>query len=269
MLFANLGKASAPMWQMGVIALIEGQTANGILMQAESWIGSRQGLQCFGTCTTVERIYSGIVVPTFTIQEEILFIRNVVFAGITFSIRAEFQFYAEPNSTCPNPGFCYVEINSRAKLQPLRLTFNNTVRVGPDLSSTFDYLLTTLQLGDFSMTALLHFYLRNDNRWENQLAEFISTFDPPGFTITSDITFGSIYALSMNSIAKHQIYLSGAVANFQLDIQISFAGLLITNTFNDLWVDLSWRVGSVEFTGSLIFATNYWKAFAFRIKVGF
>ena len=216
-LFVNLGTSDAPSFSVGLIAGVEGQTTSGITFSAETWLGARQGLECFAECKPAERVYSGVVANSFTLQEEKLFIRNLTIAGVTFNVRAEFQFFSDPRSSCTNPGFCYVEIQTRARLQPLNLAFSNTLRLGPDLNPRFDFLVTTFKLGDLSTTAVWYFFLSDTNTWETELAEIISTFDPPGVTVTSDLKFctGSTITLCTGGVLKHIVFLSATVGNFR------------------------------------------------------
>jgi hypothetical protein len=268
-LFANIGTAAVPSYAVGVIAAIEGQTVSGITVRAESWIGSRQGVECFAECKPVEIYRTGKVVHPgtvnaaggFTIQEEKLFIRNLTLAGVTFNIRAEFQFFTQPGSICANPGICYVQVDTRARLQQLNLNFNNTLRLGPDLNPRFDFLFTSFKFGDVSVTAVWYFYLYTSNRWEATLAELISTFDPPGVTITSDLlicTDSSLLftdCLSTNGVVEHDIYVSAAVGNFTFDARAIFFGLM--SEFAELWIDLAFKAGNVDFTFGMVLAADY------------
>ena len=276
-LFVNLGTDGNPSFRTGIIAAVEGQTVSGVTIRAESWLGARQGLECFSECKPAERVYGGIVAPSFALQEEKLFIRNLTIAGVTFNLRAEFQLFNDPGSSCPNSGICYVEINSRARLQPLNLTVTNSLRLGPDLNPRFDYLATSLKFGDVTVTALWYFYLSGALNcggglpcpWEVQLAEFISTFDPPGVTITSDLKLctGGAFTLCSGGVLKHQIYFSSTVGNFTVDGQIILVGLI--SNFYQLWLDIAWKAGSVEFQSSVVISAEFLNVFALRTKVRF
>ena len=271
-LFANLGDVGTPSFSMGIIAAIEGQTVSGLTARAESWIGTRQGLECFSECKPLERIYGGKVVPSFMLQEEKLFLRNLTIAGVIFDLRAEFQFFTQPGSSCPNPGICYIEINSRARLQPLNLNISNLLRLGPDLNPRFDRFQAQLKFGDLSVTAILHYYLGNNGTWEPPFVEIISTFDPPGFTVTSDLRicaeslFKTLCGIT-SGILQHDIYFSATTGNFTWSARAIFWGLI--NGFSQLWVNLSWQAGQVIFTGSVVLATDAVEALAFSAKVRF
>jgi hypothetical protein len=273
-LFANLGTATTPSFSVGVIVSAEGQTVSGVSVRAESWIGARQGLECFAECKPAEIYRVGKVLSpnNLTIQEEKIFIRNLTIAGVTFNIRAEFQFYTQPGSTCPNPGICYVQIDSRGIVQPLNLTVLNQLRLGPNLNPHYDILQTSMKFGDINVTALWHFYMGLVGHWDAQLAQFISTFDPPGLTVTSDIVlcteslFVGMCGLT-NGAVQHNIYLSTTIGNFVFDLRIYLYGLL--GPFNQLWTDLKWRAGNVELTSSMVMSTDALEVLAFRIVVRF
>lgn len=137
------------------------------------------------------------------------------------------------------------------------------------LPHVFDYLLTKLRSGDISVSALWHFYwLSNLSQLRTRFVELISTFDPPGFTISSDMTFCTSRAFVQYPpcVLKHQVYLSSMLMGFQIDIQVTFLDL--NHAFNDLWTDLSWKVDGLEFTTSLILVKDHVGALALRIKLG-
>lgn len=86
--------------------MIEGQTVSGLLVRSETWLGARQGLECFGECKPLERLYGGIVVEDFQFQEEKLFIKNLTVAGVIFNLRAEMRFFSEQGASC-TPLLCF------------------------------------------------------------------------------------------------------------------------------------------------------------------
>jgi hypothetical protein len=272
-LFANLGAASTPNFVMGVIAALEGQTLSGVIVRAESWIGARQGLECFGECKPIERLYLGKVISSenFTIQEEKIFIRNLRLAGIVLNIRAEFQFFSQPNSSCLHPGICYIQIDSRWQLQPLNLFIKNELRLGPELDPRFDIFETMLKFGDISVTAILYAYLAS-HHWGVSVMRLISSFDPPGLTLVSDLTLCTESFLIAscgfsNAALQHNIYVSGRVGNFVMTTRLILLGFI--TPFFQLWVDLVRTAGLLELTSSAVFSTDAVEALAFGIKVRF
>ncbi|MBI1741720.1 hypothetical protein HYR54_01485 [Candidatus Acetothermia bacterium] len=272
LLFANLGSATAPAYRVGSVLALEGQTVSGIVLRTESWIGARQGLECFAECKPVERLYEGIVVDSFSIQEEKLFISNLVLGGVTFNLKTEFHFVANPSTYCPIEGICYVEINTRARLSPLGLIVENTMRLNSSLGPASDSLKTQLKFGDVSITAIWYFYLADTNTWESQIAEFISVFDPPGVTITSDLRvcteqlFSILCSLGKGAL-QHDIFVNAATGNLSWTARVSLLGLIAD--FYQFSADMSWTVGAVTFTGAIVLSAESLDALAFGTRVRF
>ncbi|MBI1743415.1 hypothetical protein HYR54_10185 [Candidatus Acetothermia bacterium] len=259
-LFANLGTSTTPSFVTGLIVALEGQTVSGITVRAESWIGARQGLECFGECKPLEIYRVGKVLSPqdFTIQEEKLFLRNLVLAGVMLNLRAEFQFFTQTGSSTPNPGITFVQIDSRARLQPLNLNVSNTLRLGPDLNPRYDLLQASFKFGDVSVTASWVSYIAASGVWEGQLAEFISVLDPPGVTLTSDLilcTESLFVGFCTGGTLEHDVYVSTVIGDFVLNSKAVFFGLM--NGFSELWMDVAWRTGHVDFALSAVLKTDY------------
>jgi len=267
-LFANFSTGTATtsdIWGTGVVLGFEGQTVSGVTVRSETWFGARQGLECWGECKPLERNYGGKVVSVFAAQEEKLFIRNLVFAGITNNIRVEFKF-GQPSGN----GLTYVEWNTRYLLAPLNLRINNTLRMNGNLDPRFDFLFVSYKFGDMSVTAVHYFYLSNTNDWSGALAEFITTFDPPGATVTSDLilcTETLFVGFCTAGVLEHDIYISAAVGSLTFDMYMVLFGLF--SGFSELWIDVGWKVGNVNLKTSLVFSTDYVQALAFQVNVRF
>jgi len=92
MLIANLGTSSTPSFQSGLIFEAGGVTASGVEVIALTYLGARQGWECFGECKSLERYFEGRVVPDFEFQEEKLIIRNLTLAGVTLGAEIAFDF---------------------------------------------------------------------------------------------------------------------------------------------------------------------------------
>ena len=92
MLIANLGPSSTPSFQSGLIFEAGGVTASGVEVIALTYLGARQGWECFGECKSLERYFEGRVVPDFEFQEEKLIIRNLTIAGVTLGAEIAFDF---------------------------------------------------------------------------------------------------------------------------------------------------------------------------------
>jgi hypothetical protein len=92
MLIANLGPSSTPSFQSGLIFEAGGVTVGGAEVIALTYLGARQGWECFGECKSLERYFEGRVVPDFEFQEEKLIIRNLTIAGVTLGAEIAFDF---------------------------------------------------------------------------------------------------------------------------------------------------------------------------------
>lgn len=261
-LFANLGSVSVPDFRLGLVLGLEGQTVSGILIRSETWIGARQGLECFAECKPLERLYLGIVTDEFSFQEEKLFVRNVKFLGLTF------HFLLEVGNVCPEDFFCYAEMNTIIPIQPLGLEFNNTLRFGPGVREYFDALSTTLRFGDASVLALWYFYPRTGS-WKAQIARIISSFDPPGLTVSSDLQLctGTASLFCSSGVARHTLSIAAAIGDLSLDLKLIFIGLI--KNFYQLWLDAAWKLGSVELSSSIVLSVKYLNALTMGITVRF
>jgi hypothetical protein len=269
-LFANFNCGqdleTARTWETGIVLVLEGCACNisGVTWRSETWIGARQGLECWGECKPLERNYGGKVVPDFTFQEEKIFIRNLVFSGITNNFRLEFKF--GPGDF----GLTYVEWNSRYELQPFGLSINNTLRMDGLLNALFNILITSYRFGGMSVTAIFYCYLSIVNTWEAQLAEFVTTFDPPGVTVTSDLVLCTerlFIGLCQSGVLQHNIYVSATVGSLTVDLRVILFALI--SDFQELWAAVGWKVGSVSFKTSLIVAQDSVLALAFGIGFKF
>lgn len=144
-LIANLGTVSAPDFRIGLVLGLEGQTVSGILIRSETWIGARQGVECFAECKPLERLSVGVITDEFSFQEEKFSVSNVRFLGLTF------HFLLEVGDVCTDDFLCYAEITTVMPIQPLGLELNNALRFGPGVREHFDALSTTLRFGDASV----------------------------------------------------------------------------------------------------------------------
>jgi hypothetical protein len=92
MLIANFGTVNQPSFQSGLIFEAGGVTVGGAEVIALTYLGARQGWECFGECKSLERYFEGRVVPDFEFQEEKLIIRNLTIAGVTLGAEIAFDF---------------------------------------------------------------------------------------------------------------------------------------------------------------------------------
>ncbi|MCX8102999.1 MAG: hypothetical protein N3E42_00940 [Candidatus Bipolaricaulota bacterium] len=264
-LFANLGSAALPDWNMGVVASVEGQTVSGIVIRGETWIGARQGLECFGECKPLERIRGGKVEPDFIIYEEKLFIRNLKVAGVTFGARLEFNFADTPfPPTNHNDvvGLRFVALTQDFTLAPFGLTINNVINIqDPDgpagllgLSIVQDVLTTSLKVGDISVLAQFVIRPATTGAFNIYFAQLISTFDAPGVKVT-DILVPCLDENVCNFPAQdgmldHQLILSTTVGDVSININLYFFGLF--RGFYRAVIEVSWKLGNVTIKSTSI-----------------
>jgi hypothetical protein len=288
-MFANVGTPTASNYLVGIVGAVEGQTVSGIVVRGETYIGARQGEECFAECKPDEILHGGKVVPDFTIQQEKLFIRNLVLAGVNIDAKIEFQFFNNPGAVCSQPGFCLVEIIARGRVTPLNLTFVNELRLGPDLNPRYDELTTTLRFGDIAVTLEWVFFPSQPNcgagalgtqcGFDAQLAEIILAFDPPGVSIVDEITFcverlfqsgafaGTGACSPQNGVFRHELYISTKVANFTFDAELNFDGLMAG--FREADISVVWTAGNVDFEIDAIIFTNAVAVIEFTMGIKF
>ncbi len=254
-MFANIGSAQTPNWRMGVVASVEGTTVSGIIIRAESWIGARQGLECFGECKPLERIRGGKVETDFIMYEEKIFIRNLKIAGVTFGARLEFTF-ADPLPGQP-VGLSFLLLTQDFALAPLGLTVNNVIHVmGPTLTIVQDVITTTLKVGDVSVLAQFIIRPAVTGAFNIYFAQLISTFDAPGVKVT-DILVPCIdenVCAFPDGLLDHTLILSTTVGDVSLDIQLYFAGLF--RGFYQAIVEVGWKLGNTTIRSSSVIGVD-------------
>ncbi len=272
-LFANFSTgqpaSQTRSWQTGIVIGLEGQTVSGMVLRTETWFGARQGLECWGECKPLERNYGGKVVSTFSAQEEKIFIRNLNIAGIIHSFRIEFKFgQANPADN----GLSFFEWNMRFRLTPFGagLSMSNTLRIDGSLMPKFDIIAIDVNYGNTILNVIWYIYPDAMGDWQSQIAEIITTIDPPGATITSDLTFctETLFVISCTAgVVQHDIIVSAAVNNLTVNLTLKMLGML--SGFAELWIDGTWQVGIVSFKASLAIAADYVEAIGFAMNVRF
>jgi hypothetical protein len=259
-LFANLGTVATPSYSAGLIVSLEGQTVSGISVRAETWIGARQGLECFAECKPLEVYRVGKVLSPqdFAIQEEKIFIRNVMMGGLVFNFRAEFQFFTQSGSSTPNPGISFVQIDWYTRpILSLNVSFSNQLRLGPDLNPRYDLLQTVWRWANLSVTSAWIFYVSSTNTWEAQLSEITATFDPPGFSITHDLLLCTEILFAgycTGGMFQHALYISASTGSILFHAKAAFVGFW---DFTELWVDATFQAGSIELICSTVLKLDY------------
>ncbi|MCS6937413.1 MAG: hypothetical protein NZ610_05915 [Candidatus Bipolaricaulota bacterium] len=108
LLLANWGTPQSPSFETGLILEAGGLTMGGLEVLAQTYIGARQGWECFGECKPWERFFEGQVVSGFDFQQEKLIVRNLRISGITVGFELVFDF--------PSVGFSQLAIVARGAL---------------------------------------------------------------------------------------------------------------------------------------------------------
>jgi hypothetical protein len=167
-LFGNFGTASAPDFRAGLVLILAGQTVSGITVRSETWVGARQGFECFGECKPASRLgfiistfapvpsLGGVVGPSipFEPQEEKLFITGLTLAGIRNDIAMEFVLSGAGASSLQPTN---MSITSTWRITPLRLTITNIARFGAGLTLLRDIMLFGINIGEVGTTVQLDF----------------------------------------------------------------------------------------------------------------
>jgi hypothetical protein len=264
-MFANIGSTTTPAWRMGIVASVEGQTVSGITIRGESWLGARQGVECFAECKPLEIVRGGKVENVFTFYEEKLFIRNLKLAGITLGARLEFEFAEGP------AGLRFVELTQNFKLAPFNLEINNTISiVGPDLTTASDVFNFGLKVGDISMTVVGYIWPTYTGAFNLYWSQLISVFDPPGMKVTSVIAFcneETACGLFGSGLFYHALTLSGTVGDMSISISLRLGNLF--SDFQEGIIDLSWKVGNVTVNSGTILNVNFLRAQVFSLNFKF
>jgi hypothetical protein len=190
-LFGNFGTSSAPDFRAGLVLILAGQTVSGITVRSETWVGARQGFECFGECKPASRL--GFIAATFAPvpslggivgrnipfepQEEKLFITGLTLAGIRNDIVMEFVLDGAGASSLQPTN---MSITSTWRITPLRLTITNIARFGAGLTLLRDIMLFGINIGEVGATVQLDFRPTSIGAWETLFTALIMEFDPPG-----------------------------------------------------------------------------------------
>lgn len=262
-MFANVGSAATPSWRYGIVASAEGQTVSGITIRGESWLGARQGVECFAECKPIEIVRGGMLPDAgFTFYEEKLFIRNLKLAGITWGARLEFEFAEAP------AGLRFVELTQSFRLDPFRLEINNTINiVGTNLTMASDVFVTSLKVGDISMTVVGYIWPDITRAFNLYWSRVISTFDPPGMKVVSDIQFCNEELTCTSALFYHDLLLSATVGDMTINIGIRLTSIL--TGFYGATIEMSWKMGAALLKSATLLTENRLEAQMFSITFTF
>jgi len=295
-LFANLGSAPTPNFQSGLVLILAGQTVSGITVRSETWVGAFPGFECFSNDLTTSPLYpacqivldKGIVIPPpFSFNLERLILTGVRLAGVTHNITIEMNFRAGAPSVF-QPTF--VEITSTGRVDPLRLTVTNRLRLRNGFTSIDDRINFSITIGEASASWFLYIFPGVTGAYNIRTAAVALQYDPPGMTVQNLISFcttdtgtgidGLRFAAfpaflpavackeRTDGIRAHYIGFSGEVGELSVFIAARSDGSLIGN-FNAVAINAEWNVGGIIVSSTTLMYTNYLANQNFTIEVKF
>jgi hypothetical protein len=193
-LFANFGTTSAPSFVVGTVLILQGKTVSGIDVRSETWVGARQGFECFGECKPNQRLGTqggfifvpypatgGIVVPGFQPEEEKLYITGLKLAGLTNNIVIEMQFGGAA-ADARQPTFVAIQ-TSTPRITPLGITVSNVARFDRGFERFLrDQVTIQVSFGEASGLIRWDFRPNSIGAWESLLTQIYAEFDAPGAT---------------------------------------------------------------------------------------
>ncbi|MFN4218353.1 MAG: hypothetical protein ACK4HB_03625 [Candidatus Bipolaricaulia bacterium] len=193
-LFANFGTVSTPSFTVGTVLILEGTTVSGIKVRSETWVGARQGFECFGECKPNQRLGTqggyifvpypstgGIVVPGWQPEEEKLYISGLKLAGITHTIVMEMQFGGAAADS-RQPTFVAIQ-SSTPRITPLGISITNIARFDRGFERFLrDQLQFNVSFGEASGVIRWDFRPNAIGAMESLLTLIYAEFDAPGAT---------------------------------------------------------------------------------------
>lgn len=285
-LFANFGTVTIPSFTIGTVLILAGTTVSGIQVRSETWIGARQGFECFGECKPIERLgvqnafifvpypaTGGIVVPGFQPEEEKLYISGLTLGGIRNQAVLEFQFGgAAADSRQPT----FAAIQSTARITPLNLSIINIARFDRGFERFLrDTLIFQISVGDAG--GVVYFDWRpNAIGAMEMLFQLLSVeFDPPGATasvtliscamdeyagISGACNWGNLFAPGTpNPFLEVDYDVLFEVGDMTVEIFAANLGSLLKNLYI-LDVTATWAIGPVTISSY----TSFWNLEAQR-----
>ncbi len=278
-LFGNFGTAAAPDFRSGLVLILAGQTVSGITVRSETWVGARQGFECFGECKPASRLgfiittfapvpsLGGIVGPSipFQPQEEKLFISGLTLAGIRNDIAIEFVLDGAGASSLQPTA---MSITSGWRVTPLRLTITNIARFGAGLVLLRDIMLFGITIGEVGTTVQLDFRPTPIGAWETLFTALIMEFDPPGGKATiialscnrdADVVSGPPVLGYCQAVGAYPFFETDYIIEFEVgDLTVEIVAIMVGSLLKDLdEVDIyaSWSIGGAVSIDSVTILT--------------
>jgi hypothetical protein len=277
-LFANFGTVSAPNFVVGTVLILQGKTVSGIDVRSETWIGARQGFECFGECKPNQRLGTqnaflfvpypstgGIVVPGFQPEEEKLYITGLRFAGLTNTIVIEMQL-AGAGADARQPTFVAIA-TSTPRITPLGITVSNVARFDRGFERFLrDQLTIQVSFGEASGFIRWDFRPNAIGAWESLLTVIYAEFDAPGATasiaavtcdadntgcnIPNNLSYGT-----PNPFLEVDYSLSFEVGDMSVELFAVTFGSLLKNLYL-FSAKASWALGPVTISSWTIFVNS-------------
>lgn len=282
-LFANFGTVSTPSFTVGTVLVLQGTTVSGIQVRSETWIGARQGFECFGECKPNQRLGNqsgflfvpypatgGIVVPDFQPEEEKLYITGLTLAGIKHQAVIEFQLRGAGADT-RQPTFVAIA-SSTPRITPLGITVSNIVRFDRGMSRFLrDQLTIQVSFGEASGLIRWDFRPNSIGAMESLLTLIYAEFDAPGATASiALVTCDPDEYAGLGRACNRNNFLGFGSPNpfLEVDYDLLFevgdmTVYLFAATLGSLLKDLylfsakaTWAIGPVTVTSWTIFVNN-------------
>lgn len=270
-LFANFGTATTPSFTVGTVLILAGTTVSGIQVRSETWVGARQGFECFGECKPNQRLGTqggfiftpypatgGIVVSGFQPEEEKLYISGLKLAGITHSIVVEMQFGGAAASSL-QPTFVAIQ-SSTPRITPLGISVTNIARFSNGLSAFVrDQIWFNVSFGEASGIIRWDFRPNLIGAMESLLTLIYAEFDAPGATASITLVTCDTDWLFLPGACNIPNFLSYGTPNPFLEAYYDLlfeVGDLTVYVFADMWgsllkdlygfgVEATWTIGPV------------------------
>lgn len=294
-LFANFGTSDAPSFNVGTVLILEGTTVSGIKVRSETWVGARQGFECFGECKPNQRLGTqggfifvpypatgGIVVPGFSPEEEKLYIEGFKLAGLTSSILIEMQL-AGAGASSLQPTFVAIQ-TSTPRITPLGISVVNIARFGPGLAFVRDQILLNVSFGEASGRIVWDFRPSAIGAMETLFRQFLAQFDAPGATATIVLVtcdpneYGGVPGRcywgnyfnpgTPNPFLEAYYELAFEVGDLTATLYADFYGSLVKDLL-EVGVEAKWTIGPVTFGSTTIFHNLQAERNSWNLPFGF
>jgi hypothetical protein len=268
--FANLGLAGSPLFHLGTVFGVAGQTVSGIEFESLTFLGMRNRdgyeFECFGQCHEEERFFEGRVVPGFRFEMERLHVRKLALAGVKLDIVAILNF----NEAEGPIGIDKVSLTSSAELRPFSLAITDILTLGHLLQLSSHTILTTLTLGEGYLTAIFTDIDDPANDVGFEFQTFIASFTLNDWSLTSTFYLCAKDDLDcglLQAVYQHDITLFYAKDNMTLNGLLQFYGLI--SSFNKLVITVDYALGELTLRSGTAIQPDKLVAQEFTVRINF